>query len=207
MKVSVKKELGAEFDALIVPLSEESVSGQAALALPGLPEMMKEAVLSAVKAGKPGKECGAVYAAELRKLVLVQLGDGTATNREVFLALAKAFKCCKESKPAVTAVFMDAAGELLSSHERIQKLFELPYLVSYQFNAYKSVPVENGMKEAVMVTEKEGMEDIAREAKHVAESTMLARDLVNHPSMYMTPEKLAEEAAAVAKETGLEIQG
>ena len=27
MKVSVKKELGAEFDALIVPLSEESVSG------------------------------------------------------------------------------------------------------------------------------------------------------------------------------------
>lgn len=214
MKVSVKKELGAEFDALIVPLSEESVSGQAALELPGLPEMMKEAVLSAVKAGKPGKECGAVYAAELyeketekfRKLVLVQLGDGTATNREVFLALAKAFKCCKESKPAVTAVFMDAAGELLSSHERIQKLFELPYLVSYQFNAYKSVPVENGMKEAVMVTEKEGMEDIAREAKHVAESTMLARDLVNHPSMYMTPEKLAEEAAAVAKETGLEIQ-
>ena len=51
MKVSVKKELGEEFDALIVPLSEESVSGQAALALPGLPEMMKEAVLSAVKAG------------------------------------------------------------------------------------------------------------------------------------------------------------
>ena len=73
-----------------------------------------------------------------------------------------------------------------------RQIMELPHLVSYQFNHYRSVPVVNGMEEAAVVTSAAGMERLAREAAHVAESTMLARDLVNHPSMFMDPEQLAK---------------
>ena len=122
------------------------------------------------------------------------------------LAFAKAFKRCKEAKAAVTAVLLDNIREITGRPEMVRKLGELPFLVSYQFNAYKTVPVENGMEAAVFVTEAAGVGALLEEAQNVAESTMLARDLVNHPSKYMTPERLAEEAAGIAGELGIEVQ-
>ena len=110
------------------------------------------------------------------KAVLVQLGDGSATNREVFLAMAKALKSCKEAKAAVTMILLDNAKEITGNAATAKKICELPFLVSYQFNAYKSVPVVNGMKTAVIVSEMEELEETAAEAENVAESTMLARD-------------------------------
>ena len=40
----------------------------------------------------------------------------------------------------------------------------------------------------------------------MAESTLLARDLVNHPSMFMDPEQLAKECEALAEDLGIEVQ-
>ena len=43
------------------------------------------------------------------------------------------------------------------------------------------------------------------DAGHVAMSTRMVRDLVNHPSMYMTPVRFAGEMEQMAAENGLEI--
>lgn len=205
MEIIVKNVPVSEYDAVVIPFTTEKT-----LAV-SVPADVKEPVEAALSSGKLSDDCGGVYGMNLYtggrfvKAVLVQLGDGTASNREVFLAMAKAFKSCKDAKAAVTMVLLDNAKEITGNADVAKKICELPYLVSYQFNAYRSVPVENGMVSAVMVSESEGLEALAMEAGHVAESTMLARDLINHPSMYMTPEKLSEEAKAMAKEIGLDV--
>lgn len=106
----------------------------------------------------------------------------------------------------MTEIFLDNAAEITHDPEMAKKIMELPHLVSYQFNHYRSVPVVNGMEEAAVVTSAAGMERLAREAAHVAESTLLARDLVNHPSMFMDPEQLAKECEALAEDLGIEVQ-
>lgn len=205
MEIQVKNAPVMEYDAIVIPFSNEKT-----LTAP-VPSEVKEPVEAALAAGKLGCTCGLTYALNLYmegrfvKAVLVQLGDGSATNREIFLAMAKAFKSCKEAKAAVTMILLDNAKEITGNAEIAKKICELPFLVSYQFNAYKSVPVVNGMKTAVIVSEMEELEKIAAEAKNVAESTMLARDLINHPSMYMTPEKLGGEAKTLAAELGIDV--
>lgn len=211
MKIRIGDRLEHDFDAVIIPFTEEkklSVS---------LPENLREPVEAAAAGGKLSTGCGSVYSLNLfengrfLRVVLVQLGDGSGTNRDIFLAFAKAFKSCKEAKAAVTAVLLDNAAEITKDHEIIKKICELPFLVSYQFNAYKSVPVVNGMEECVFVTgrdkeEREALRMLMEEAENVAESTMFARDLVNHPSKYMTPSRLAEEAKTMAEKLGLEAE-
>lgn len=205
MEIQVKNAPVTEYDAIVIPFSDEKT-----LTAP-VPSEVKEPVEAALAAGKLGCTCGLTYVLNLYmegrfvKAVLVQLGDGSATNREVFLAMAKALKSCKEAKAAVTMILLDNAKEITGNAETAKKICELPFLVSYQFNAYKSVPVVNGMKTAVIVSEMEELEEIAAEAKNVAESTMLARDLINHPSMYMTPEKLGGEAKTLAAELGIDV--
>lgn len=82
----------------------------------------------------------------------------------MFLAFAKALKRCKDASAAVTEIFLDNAAEITHDPEMAKKIMELPHLVSYQFNHYRSVPVVNGMEEAAVVTSAAGMERLAREA-------------------------------------------
>ena len=206
MNVKIYKEAVPSFDAAVIPFSDEQLLSTE------LPEVISGPVKAALSAGKLAAACGSVYDLNLyldgsfKKVVLVSLGDGSSTNREVFLAFAKALKRCKDASAAVTEIFLDNAAEITHDPEMAKKIMELPHLVSYQFNHYRSVPVVNGMEEAAVVTSAAGMERLAREAAHVAESTMLARDLVNHPSMFMDPEQLAKECEALAEELGIEVQ-
>ena len=206
MNVKIYKEAVPSFDAAVIPFSDDQLLNTE------LPEVISGPVKAALSAGKLAAACGSVYDLNLyldgsfKKVVLVSLGDGSSTNREVFLAFAKALKRCKDASAAVTEIFLDNAAEITHDPEMAKKIMELPHLVSYQFNHYRSVPVVNGMEETAVVTSAAGMERLAREAAHVAESTMLARDLVNHPSMFMDPEQLAKECEALAEELGIEVQ-
>lgn len=213
MNIYINHQLPPEYDALVIPFTEERTMEQAACGeagAEGLPQRICEAVRAALAAGFLAGTCGSVYSLNLYgnghfvKVVMVSLGDGGNTNREIFLALSKAFKCCREAKAAVTAVLLDNAPEIFDCPDLRRKAFELPFLVSYQFLAYKSKPVDNGMRETVFVTGKEGLEAELLEARNVAESTMMARDLVNHPSKFLTPEGLAAKALEIAEECGLE---
>lgn len=206
MRVKIYKEAVSSFDAAVIPFAEEQVLTVA------LPEEISAPVKAALSKGSLKASCGSVYDMNLfvdgsfKKVVMVSLGDGSASSREVFLAMAKALKSCKDASAAVTEIFLDNAAEITNIPEMAKKILELPHLIAYQFNFYRSVPVVNGMEEAAVVTSAAGMERLAEEAAHVAESTLLARDLVNHPSMYMSPEQLARECEALARELGIEVQ-
>ena len=211
MKVTKSRRIPEVFDAVVIPFDDKLTLFPQTEAL--LPEGLLLPVRAALREKKADGFCVGPYAQDVydekldrsRRFVLIGLGNGSLTNREVFLRLAKALQSCKAVKAGVTAVLLDNAGAILKKPAVLEKLCELPYLVSYQFNAYRSAPVENGMKEMVLVTEQEGLEPVLEEAGHVAMSTRMARDLVNHPSMYMTPVRFAGEMEQMAAENGLEI--
>ena len=211
MKVTESRRIPEVFDAVVIPLDDKLTLLPQTEAL--LPEGLLLPVRAALREKKADGFCAGPYAQDVydekldrsRRFVLIGLGNGSLTNREVFLRLAKALQSCKAVKAGVTAVLLDNAGAILKKPAVLEKLCELPYLVSYQFNAYRSAPVENGMKEMILVTEQEGLEPVLEEAGHVAMSTRMARDLVNHPSMYMTPVRFAGEMERMAAENGLEI--
>lgn len=137
--------------------------------------------------------------------------DNDKTPREKFLHIAKAFKKCKELKSQKIAVLMNSIGNTFYQDQIIQKVFELPYLVDYEFDYYKSkknnsrfVQVDYCVAEADDISFK--IDEIINLAEINANSTLLARDLTNHPSCYMTPQKFAAEAFAIGKECEIEVE-
>lgn len=173
---------------------------------------IEEAVKCLLNGNVLGSECGSIVSksiyvgGEFKEIILVCLGNGDASNREIFLAMAAAFKKCKDLKSESVAVFLDNAKDITYQPETAKIICELPYLVGYQFNAYKSVPVECAMKEVSFITEMEDFEEIRKEAECVASSVLKARDFVNHPSSYMTPVQLAKEAVKIGEESGIEVE-
>lgn len=206
MITTVANMPGGTFDAFLIPVTAEKELGVC------ISPELEGAVKSLLSGSRMGTECGAmvnksVYVdGKFKELVLVCLGNGASKNREIFLAMAGAFKKCRELKARRIAVLLDNAAEITNQPETAKVICELPYLVSYQFHAYKSDPVNCSMEEVCFVTDMEGFDEIRKEAEVVAESTMLARDLVNHPSMYMTPVQIAKEAEKVGAECGIEVE-
>ena len=158
MKVTESRRIPEVFDAVVIPFDDKLTLLPQTEAL--LPEGLLLPVRAALREKKADGFCAGPYAQDVydekldrsRRFVLIGLGNGSLTNREVFLRLAKALQSCKAVKAGVTAVLLDNAGAILKKPAVLEKLCELPYLVSYQFNAYRSAPVENGMKEMVLVT-------------------------------------------------------
>ena len=89
MNVKIYKEAVPSFDAAVIPFSDDQLLNTE------LPEVISGPVKAALSAGKLAAACGSVYDLNLyldgsfKKVVLVSLGDGSSTNREVFLAFAK----------------------------------------------------------------------------------------------------------------------
>ena len=191
------------YDTVILPFSEALD-----LRLP-LPEELRAAVAAALASGRLAPRSGDLWAfslcfeGRLLQIVLVYLGDADAGMREVFLNFAKALRICKAMEARNVVALLDNAD--LYRPEVYVKLCELPFLVSYDFTAYKTQAGPFVMETVEFATEAEGFETILNEAVICAESVLLARDLTNHPSMYMTPARLAEEARKVGAESGIEV--
>lgn len=99
-----------------------------------------------------------------------------------------------------------------TSHERAaQELIEGAILGLYTFETYKSrqdesiVPLEQMIIADVDETHSEDVKKGIQKAKILAEATNFARDLVNHPSNFMTPSILADRATHAAELSNLEI--
>lgn len=207
MKIATRQDICLNCDAVIIPFTK----GQSLAA--DIPKAWREAVLIAL-ARKPFqgemKECRSVTVCEggrLLLLVLAGLGDQeTCSSREVCLAFARALKKCREEGAKKTDVLLDNAPELFEYPDRLKKLCELPFLVSYEFDHYKSVKTKAAMAEVEFVTARAGFDAVVSEAAICGESTLTARDLVNHPSMFMTAYKLCEEAVRIGKDCGIEVE-
>ena len=218
MNISVENKMTSSFSALVIPFTDELILKDETLKLMASSlasddcKPVECALKTVLENGDLGKSCGSTALlnvfvnGENRRIVLVSLGNEKTSNREIFLGFSKALKLCKENKSEKTVLLLDNASEITSKRAAASKICQLFYLVAYKFEAYKSSPKESPMKEAVVVTSMDGMQEIADEAAVLGESTCLARDLVNHPSMYMTASKFAEEAEKMALPLGIEVK-
>ena len=91
-----------------------------------------------------------------------------------------------------------------------QAIVEGAILGTYQFNYYKtSKDAPNIIEEFIIIANKGEKRTIIAEGiqrgEIIADSVNLARDLVNHPALYMTPTQMAIQAHEIADKYNLEI--
>jgi leucyl aminopeptidase len=99
----------------------------------------------------------------------------------------------------------------LSAVELGRVAAEAAYLGSYNFRKHLTKEAEYGeLKSLSVISGKKLINDDFEEGTNkgeiVAQAVMLARDMGNEPSNYMTPEDVAETAKRVAKDSGLKIE-
>ncbi|MGG5463178.1 leucyl aminopeptidase [Clostridium sp. B9] len=148
---------------------------------------------------------------DIQDLILLGLGKSEDLTKE---KLRKAFgKVVAEIKRLKSdSIFIRFDAGKLSLEDSIQAIVEGMALASYTFDKYKSDKKEeanvcvhiggHNIKEEEIELAKKAVE----EATLLAETTCLARDLVNEPSNIMYPKTLAEKVEEASKEYGFEVE-
>lgn len=152
-----------------------------------------------------------------KKIAVIGLGEKSAFTLDTVRKIgATIVRRSRDAKAKNVATILHGAGIAgLPVRDVAEALGEGMRLGAYRFHAYKS----KGTKEAeksdvakITICESERgkiapAERGLEEARILSEATMLARDLVNTPSMEMTPSKMAEVAKEIAKSgTGIRIE-
>lgn len=141
-----------------------------------------------------------------KRVLLIGLGDKTDithnTLRKTGISVIKTIKnIC--SNAVLSAEFLNNPGDISSISEGL-------LLGGYQFSKYKSENSDENKTEQITFSSKKIKSNAFSEeiefANLIADSTILARDLVNEPPVYLTPTKLAEVASQVAREGGLKCE-
>ena len=198
-----------DYDVLVLPFWGKCLSGKEALRV-SLPDHLKTLVDAALSGGLFLPESGCFYVincfleGQFISVLLASLGE-EIQPRDVFLNFDKALKQCKVLGARRVVVLLDNVPEIAARPDICAKLCELPFLTAYNFTAYKTGEKPKVLETVDFFTEADGFDIHLTEAQACAESTLLARDLVNHPSTHMTSVQLAEEARKVGVEFGFEV--
>lgn len=138
-----------------------------------------------------------------KRVLVVGLGEKSKfthnTLRKVGVLIINKIKNIS-STAVISSEFSNGVGNVAALSEGL-------LLGNYQFNKYKSENSDkNKIKEIIFSSKQIQSTTFSQEiefAKLIADSTNLARDLVNEPPVYLTPSKLADVAQEIAEEGGL----
>ncbi|MFO0775048.1 MAG: leucyl aminopeptidase [Nitrospiraceae bacterium] len=149
-----------------------------------------------------------------KRVLLVGLGARDAYRMDTLRqAMGQAAKRMRQAKAVSCYV---APPPVLprgcSAVEAAQAMTEGAMLGCYHFNDYRSdrdgKPESAWPQLTILVGDKTALKAVAegvRRGAGTAEAAWLTRDLCNHPSNVMTPARIADEAKAIAKETGASL--
>lgn len=145
------------------------------------------------------------------KVLVLGLGKKDALNANIIRnAVAEACRYLKKAsvKEAATIVHGTGTGGI-DAEKSAQAITEGAMLGTYTFRRHKSKKDENGdiNKLSIVTPDTKALPTLKKgidKGRILAEATILARDLDNEPSNYMTPTDLANAAKKVADEFGLE---
>ncbi len=148
-----------------------------------------------------------------KRLVLVGLGKKSTLGLDQFRqAMGHAVKRIRSAKSHAFAVALpNLTPRDCSLLDVAQAMAEGAILGSYQFTTYRSdAPTNKELTAMTVLTshtrELDQISEGIRRGVATAEATVFVRDLSNHPSNVMTPTRIAQEAKAVAKETGIKVK-
>lgn len=148
-----------------------------------------------------------------RRVLLLGLGSrkeaGLDRVRQAFGYAAKRTRQARAG--SMTALIPDLVSSDIPTVEIAQAMVEGAVLGSYQFTAYRS---DNHAGKAparmtIVVADQRALAQTRegiRRGVAAAEATVFVRDLCNHPSNVMTPSRIAQEAKAIAKATGVSLK-
>lgn len=142
---------------------------------------------------------------DVKKIGLVGLGSSDAMALESLrLGAATAARLAKKAKSSTLGISFPVWNN--SQSLTAQALSEGAALALNQDRRFKSEPDKSKVKLAeVHLLSFPGEEEAIGQAKAVCEGVVLARELVAAPPNVVTPDKLADTAADIAKEYGLEL--
>lgn len=148
-----------------------------------------------------------------KRLILVGLGKKSTLGLDQFRqAMGHAVKRVRSAKSHAFAVALPSLTPRdCSSLDVAQAMAEGAILGNYQFTTYRSdAPTNKELTAMTVLTphtrELDQISEGIRRGVATAEATVFVRDLSNHPSNVMTPTRIAQEARAVAKETGIKVK-
>jgi leucyl aminopeptidase len=147
-----------------------------------------------------------------KRIILVGLGKKQDVGLDhIRQALGYAAKRVRQVKAgSFTVAVPSVMPRNASLVDVAQAMVEGAILGSYQFNEYRSETSHKDVAAmSVVVPQKAQLRQLSegvRRGVATAEATVFVRDLCNHPSNVMTPTKIANEAKAIAKETGVSVK-
>jgi len=147
-----------------------------------------------------------------KRIILVGLGKKKDIGLDqIRQALGHAVKRVRQAKAgSFTVAFPSVMPRGASPMEVAQVMAEGAILGSYQFTVYRSESTNKDVTAlSVLAPQKSQLRQLTegiRRGVATADATVFVRDLCNHPSNVMTPSKIAHEAKAVAKDTGVSVK-
>jgi leucyl aminopeptidase len=88
----------------------------------------------------------------------------------------------------------------------IQIISEISLLTNYQFLKYKTKPQQNSLQKVSWFSENKKDKEFLEKGRIIAESTIIARNLVNEPVITLTAEALANSATKLADQYGFSAE-
>jgi leucyl aminopeptidase len=146
-------------------------------------------------------------------VLIVGLGKKRDFNpdkiRQVTAAACKSL--CNANARKIATILHGAGAGGIAQQVSAQAIAEGSLLGLYTFEQHKSKKSnKKGIKElSIMEREKKGIPKLkaaVKKGKVMAEASILARDMVNQPSNFMTPTDMAAKAQEVARKWGLGIE-
>ncbi|MDP8992014.1 MAG: leucyl aminopeptidase [Actinomycetota bacterium] len=140
-------------------------------------------------------------------VVAVGMGPADEVSAEVVRKAASGVvKAAWKATRAATTV-LDAVPDGLDRAVAARAVAEGAGMAAYRFTTYKSDPDPCRLEELAVVDGTEvGLGPALDRGATVAGAVCLARDLVNEPAGTLTPARLAEMAAGIAEQEGLDIR-
>ncbi|MBU2536675.1 MAG: leucyl aminopeptidase [Chloroflexi bacterium] len=215
-KVVVGDIVSIEADAIIVNHFEgmESPEGETAAVDGLLDGVISQLIKQGEIKGKPNEitmvhSFGKLPAA---RVVVVGLGKQSELSiNKVRVAVAETCRWLRAREISTIATVLQGANiNKISPADAAQAIAEGALLGTYTFRRHmtKEEDKPDEIKQLSIVgTErlKSQLEEGANKGRIISEATNLARDMVNEPANYMTPTTMAEMAAKLAENHGLEI--
>lgn len=143
-----------------------------------------------------------------KRVLLLGLGKKDSLNKDKLRSLAAIGVRAAQKCQSKTITIM-ISQESSSVNDTIQAFVEGAILGSYQFRYYKTeknnYELDNLIIASNELKEKHEIEKTIEYSKVIGQSVNFARDLVNHPSSYMTPTQMARHAMRIAQTSGMDI--